>query len=165
MNLVVGINKGILSPILSKLDEKQQKREWYNISTLGNIEELRRVASKTAGLVTLYYNEQIQSIDGSQKIKGSNIFNDQVHWLKQIYNVLPENAERMIVVMVAEYVTAWIVDSLKVGTEIIPTEPSPPPALAACGQERSNKSGKTEQNYRYDCTHCLTTENFCDCKK
>lgn len=111
--------------MLSKLDEKQQKREWHNISTLGNIEELRHIASETAGLVTLYYNEQIQSIDASKKIKGSNIFNDQIHWLKQIYNVRPESSEEMAVVLVAEYVTAWIIDGLKVGTEIIPTESVP----------------------------------------
>ena len=123
MGLAAKITKGILSPVLSKLDEKQQKKEWQNISTLGNIEELRRVASETAGLVTLYYNEQIQSIDLSQKIKGSNIFNDKVNWLKQIYDVRPENAEEMAVVLVAEYVTAWIIDGLKVGAEINPTEP------------------------------------------
>ncbi|CAF4287737.1 unnamed protein product [Rotaria sp. Silwood2] len=126
INLKTSIIKSVLSPILSKLDEKQQKKEWHNISTLGNIEELKRIASETAGLVTLYYNEQIQSIDPSQKIKGSNVFNDKLHWLKQIYDVRPEASEEMAVVMVAEYVTAWIIDGLKVGTEIISTEPLPP---------------------------------------
>ncbi|CAF3833000.1 unnamed protein product [Adineta steineri] len=126
INLQTTITKGLLSPVLSKLDERQQKKEFHNISTLGNIEELRRIASETAGLVTLYYNEQIQSIDTSQKIQGSNMFNEQLHWLKQIYDVRPETSEEMTVVMVAEYVTAWIIDGLKVGTNIIPTEPIPP---------------------------------------
>lgn len=123
MGLVAKVTKGVVSSALSKLDGKQQKREWQNMSTFGNIEELRRIASETAGLVTLYYNEQIQSIDPSQKIKGGNIFNDKVNWLNQIYDVRPENSEDMAIVLVAEYVTAWIIDGLKMGTEIDPTEP------------------------------------------
>ncbi|UJR18190.1 hypothetical protein I4U23_005091 [Adineta vaga] len=125
INLGVAITKGILSPLLSKLDEKQQRKEWHNISTLGNIEELKRIASETAGLLTLYYHEQIISIDPLQRIKGSYVFNDKLQWLKQIYNVRPEGSEDMAVVLVAEYVTAWLIDGLKIGTEIIPTEAVP----------------------------------------
>ena len=126
MNLASAVTKGVLGPILSKLDEKQQKKEWHNIAQVGNVEELNRIASETAGLITLYYNEQIQSIDSSQKIKGSNIFNHHLHWLKQIYKVRPESSEEMPVVLVAEYVTAWIIDGLKIGSNIIPTESIPP---------------------------------------
>ncbi len=46
------VTKGV-STVLSKLDERQQKKEYYNISTFGNIEELGRIASDTASLVTL----------------------------------------------------------------------------------------------------------------
>jgi hypothetical protein len=116
-----------LSPVLSKLNEKEQKQEWHNISTLGNIEELNRIASDTSGLVTLYYKEQVQSIDPFQKIKGSNVFNDKIKWIKDVfYDVRPESFEEMVVVMVAEYVAAWIIDALKAGkNEIVPTEPLP----------------------------------------
>ncbi|CAF4957170.1 unnamed protein product, partial [Rotaria sp. Silwood1] len=108
--------KAILSRVLSKLDEKKQKKERYNISTLGNIEELGRAASETAGLVTLYYKEQIQSIDTSRKIKGSNVFNDKIKWIKDVFvDVRPEEAEKMSVIIVAEYVVAWIIDDLKSG--------------------------------------------------
>ena len=112
--------------MLSKLNEKEQKKEWHNISTLGNIEELRRIASDTAGLLTLYYREQIQFIDSSQKIKGSNAVNDTVHSVKRVYDARPESFEEMAVVMVAEYVTTWIIDELKLGRDKIdPTEPLP----------------------------------------
>ncbi|CAF2506662.1 unnamed protein product [Rotaria sp. Silwood2] len=126
LNVASASIKAVLGPVLSKLNEKEQKKEWYNISTLGNVEELRRISSDTAGLVTLYYREQIQSIDPLQKIKGSNVFNDKMHWLKQVYDVRPESSEEIAVVMVAEYVTAWIIDGLKAGMDkIIPTEPLP----------------------------------------
>lgn len=116
----------MLGPVLSKLNEKEQKKEWHNISTLGNIEELRRIASDTAGLLTLYYREQIQSIDSSQKIKGNNVINDTIHSLKQVCDVRPESSEEMAVVIVAEYVTTWIIDELKLGREKIdPAEPLP----------------------------------------
>lgn len=93
---------------------------------MGNIEELRRIASDTAGLVTLYYREQIQSIDSSQKIIGSNIINDTVNAFKQVYDVRPESAEEMAVVMVAEYINTWIIDELKLGNNRIdPTKPLP----------------------------------------
>jgi phage-related protein len=118
--------KTVLDPVLSKLNRKEQKKEWHNISTLGNIEELRRIASDTAGLVTLYYREQIQCIDSSQKIKGSNVVNDTINSLKHVYDIHPESAEEMAVVMVAEYITAWIIDELKLGkAKIDPTEPLP----------------------------------------
>ncbi|CAF2738176.1 unnamed protein product [Rotaria sp. Silwood2] len=126
LNVASASIKAVLGPVLSKLNEKEQKKEWYNISTLGNVEELRRISSDTAGLVTLYYREQIQSIDPLQKIKGSNVFNDKMQWLKQVYDVRPESSEEIAVVMVAEYVTAWIIDGLKAGKDkIIPTEPLP----------------------------------------
>ncbi|CAF1023290.1 unnamed protein product [Rotaria sp. Silwood1] len=126
LNVASASIKAVLDPMISKLNEKEQKKEWYNISILGNIEELRRIASDTAGLVTLYYREQIQSIDPFKKIKGSNVFNDKMCWLKQAYDVRPENSEEIAVIMVAEYVTAWIIDGIKTGKDkIVPTEPLP----------------------------------------
>ncbi|CAF4690695.1 unnamed protein product, partial [Rotaria socialis] len=126
-DVIVGAVKWTFSSVLSKLDEKAQKKEWHNISTLGNIEELGRIASDTAGLLTLYYKEQIQSIDVKGKIKGSNVFNDKIKWIKDVfYDVRPEGSEEMAVVIVAEYVTAWLLDALKSGKQVInPTEPLP----------------------------------------
>ncbi|CAF1482552.1 unnamed protein product, partial [Rotaria magnacalcarata] len=126
-DVIVGAVKWTFSSVLSKLDEKAQNKEWHNISTLGNIEELGRIASDTAGLLTLYYKEQIQSIDVKGKIKGSNVFNDKIKWIKDVfYDVRPEGSEEMAVVIVAEYVTAWLLDALKSGKKVInPTEPLP----------------------------------------
>ena len=96
---------------------------------MGNIEELRRIASDTAGLVTLYYREQIQSIDASQKIKGSNVVNDAISSLKHACDVRPESSEEMAVVMVAEYVTTWIIDELKLGRDKLDSSEPPPQQL------------------------------------
>lgn len=117
----------MLSPILSKLDEEEQRKEWHNILTLGNIEELSRVASDTAGLVTLYYREQIASIDPSEKIESSDMFNSKADWIRDLfYNIRSANSKTMAVVMVAEYVSAWIIEALKAGQNyIIPTESLP----------------------------------------
>ncbi len=123
----IGIIQKPLSIVLSQLDEKQQKKEYYNISTLGNIEELGRIASDTASLLTLYYKEQIQSIDTLSLIEGSNIFNDKINWIKDVLiNVRPEGKKEMPVVVVAEYITAWIMDTLKGGKKNLdPAEPLP----------------------------------------
>ena len=106
--------KPIIGTLVSKLNEREQKKEYYNISTYGNIEELNRLASDTAGLLTLYYKEQIESIDTENKIKGSNIFNDKIHWIKEkLIDTRPEDKEEMGVIIVAEYVTAWAMEALK----------------------------------------------------
>ena len=117
----------MLSPVLSKLDEKEQKKEWQNISTLGNIEELNRVASDTATLLTLYYREQVEAIDSSEKVRGWNIFNREIHWLQAVFvDMRSEDSEATGVVMTAEYVTAWVIEALRAGKrEIIPSEPLP----------------------------------------
>lgn len=118
--------KAVFDPVMSKLNEKEQKKEWHNLTTLGNIEELNRIASDTAGLLTLYYREQIQCIDTSNKIKGSNPINNKITPLKQAYNVRPESSEEIAVTIVAEYITEWIIDVLKAGKEkIVTTEPLP----------------------------------------
>jgi hypothetical protein len=120
------LTKGV-STVLSKLDERQQKKEYYNISTFGNIEELGRIASDTASLLTLYYKEQIEFIDTSRKISGSNIFNEKCHWIKDGFiDFRPEEKEEMAVVLVAEYITAWIIGALKGGEKFfILTDPLP----------------------------------------
>ena len=126
--MIISPIKAVVSGVLSKLDEKAQKKEWDNISTLGNIGELDRAASDTAGLMTLYFREQIQSIDSSGKIRGSNMFNDKIKWIKDVFvDVRPEANDEMAVIMVAEYVTAWIIDALKAGKEqgIKKNEPLP----------------------------------------
>jgi hypothetical protein len=113
VNLVSTSINAVLAPALSKINEKEQKKEWHNISTLGNVEELTRIASDTAGMITLYYREQIQLIDPWTKIKGSNAFADKIYSLKQLYDVRPEASDQIAIVMVAEYITTWIIDSLK----------------------------------------------------
>ena len=106
--------KETLTSVLSRLDEKEQKEEWYNISTMGQIEEVNRIATETAGLMTLYYKEQIQSIESASKIQGMNPYNDQLKWIRDIFTDLPtETAGESAVVIVADYVTAWIIDALK----------------------------------------------------
>ncbi|CAF1406975.1 unnamed protein product, partial [Didymodactylos carnosus] len=103
---------------LEKLDEKRQKKEWYNISTLGSIEELQRTASNTAGLLTLYYQHQIELIDTSGKIKGSNFFGTFMKETKEkVINVRPEEVHEMAVSLVAEHILEWIIESLKSGKD------------------------------------------------
>ena len=111
--------KVVFGPKLSKLNEKEQKKEWHHISTLGNVEELNRIASETAGRLTLYYREQIESIDPSQKIQGNNASSDKTGWLKEVCGVRPQSSPDKAIVMVADYVTAWILDGLKPGKEQI----------------------------------------------
>ncbi|CAF1086509.1 unnamed protein product [Adineta steineri] len=108
------------------LNQKKQKKEFYNISVLGNFEELQCAASDTAALLTLYYKQQIESIDTQTRITGSNIFNDQVYWIKEVFlNVRPESDTEKAVVIVAEYITACLLDALKTGghKDIISTVP------------------------------------------
>ena len=116
----------VIGTIVSKMDEKKQKKEFYNISMLGNIEELGRIASDTASLLTLYYKDQIQSIDRNSKIKGSNIFNEKIRWIKDtIIERRPEEHEEMVVVIVAEYITAWVIKTLREKTNLNLDEPLP----------------------------------------
>jgi hypothetical protein len=107
--------------------------EYYNISTLGNYEELGRLATDTASLVTLYYKEQIQSIDTSSKIEGSNIFNDKIKWIKDNFvDVRPEGDKEMPVIIVDEYVTAWIVGTALGGRKNLDLNEPIPQQLWLC---------------------------------
>jgi hypothetical protein len=137
------VTKGV-STVLSKLDERQQKKEYYNISTFGNIEELGRIASDTASLVTLYYKEQIQLIDTSRKISGSNIFNEKCHWIKDVFiDFRPEEKEEMAVVLVAEYITAWIIGTLKGGEKnFVLTDPLPQQLWFCVAKQNCIEQGK-----------------------
>ncbi len=72
-DVIVSAVKETFPDILSKLNQKEQKQEWFNISTIGTIGEINRLASDTAGFMTLYYKEQIQSIDMSCKITGTTV--------------------------------------------------------------------------------------------
>ncbi|CAF0934026.1 unnamed protein product [Adineta ricciae] len=115
--------KTILSPMLSRLHKRELKKEWENFSTLGNIEELKRIASDTAGLLTLYYREQIQCIDPSQKIKNATASDNKTNSTKYVYG---ESSGELSVVTVAEYITTWIVEELKLGRDrLVPSEPLP----------------------------------------
>ncbi|CAF1342571.1 unnamed protein product [Adineta steineri] len=114
-DVIVSAVKETLADILSKLNQTEQKQEWYNISTIGTVGEIKRLASDTAGFMTLYYKEQIQSIDTSCKITGTSPYNDQFQWIKDVFiNIPGETAEEIPVIVVADYVTAWIIHALKV---------------------------------------------------
>jgi hypothetical protein len=64
--------------------------------------------------MTLYYKEQIQSIDMSCKITGTSPYNDQLHWIRDVFiNISDETAEESPIIIVADYVTAWIIHALK----------------------------------------------------
>ncbi len=125
--MIVSAVKETFTEILSRLNEVEQKQEWYNISTMGNIEEIDRLASDTAGILTLYYKEQIQSIENTSKLTGINPYNDQLKWIKDVFmDVRAETAEEIPVVIVADYITAWMIDALKVDRkEIKPDKPLP----------------------------------------
>ncbi|CAF1347149.1 unnamed protein product [Adineta ricciae] len=147
MNLLLTNVKSTLNPILSKLNEKVQRQEWHAISTLGNIEELKRIASDTAGIITLYYKEQIQLIDPFRKIKGTNMFNTRIKWIKNVfYDARPEGSEEMAITMFAEYVTAWIIDALKASkTELIATESLPAQLWLFVAKKNPMDQGTTVQ--------------------
>ena len=101
---------------------------YYNISLLGNIEELDRIASDVASLLTLYYKEQIQSIDTdiSKKIKANNIFDNAVRLLQDVVYSRPEEKQEIPVIIVADYITGWIIETLvKSRKELKLTEPFP----------------------------------------
>ncbi|CAF3949858.1 unnamed protein product, partial [Rotaria sordida] len=120
--------KGKLPEISSRVNEKLQKnQEWYNLATMENIVEVDRLASDTARIMTFYYKEQIQSINSTCKIKGITPYNNQLEWIKDVFiDVRSERVEEIPVVIVADYVTAWIIDALKVDRkEIKPDQPLP----------------------------------------
>ncbi|UJR24252.1 hypothetical protein I4U23_027219 [Adineta vaga] len=113
-DVILSAVKETFNKILSKLNQKEQKQEYDNISTIGTIAEINRIASDTAGLMTLYYKEQIQSIDTSCKITGTNPYNDQFNWIKDIFiNIPDETTEDIPIVFIADYITAWIIHVLK----------------------------------------------------
>jgi hypothetical protein len=100
--------------LVETLDKKHQKAEWYNISVLGNIEELQKAASTTAGLLTLYYNQQIQLIDTtSSKTNGSNFFSTVVAKTTEFIEGSPEPESERTIVLTAEFFVELITDTLK----------------------------------------------------
>ena len=81
---------------------------------LGNIEELGRTATGTASLLTLYYKEQIQSIDISAGLKPKGIFDREAEKIKcSLFDVRPESYEELPVVEVAEYINGWLIEKLR----------------------------------------------------
>ncbi|UJR18742.1 hypothetical protein I4U23_005648 [Adineta vaga] len=119
-DVILSAVKETFNKILSKLNQKEQKQEYDNISTIGTIAEIKRIASDTAGLMTLYYKEQIQSIDTSCKITGTNPYNDQFNWIKDIFiNIPDETTEDIPIVIIADYITAWIIHVIKVNKKEI----------------------------------------------
>ena len=118
---LVPVAGAIMSPIknatkwlVETLDKRHQKAEWYNISVLGNIQELQKAASTTAGFLTVYYNEQIQLIDTtSSKVQGSNIFSTAVSTINTFIEGTPEPENERTIVLVAEFLAELIIDILK----------------------------------------------------
>ena len=119
--------KATLIPGLSKLNPQEQNKEFQNISTLGNIQELDRVASDTAGLLTLYYREQITMIDTSQRMPVQKAANRILRWLKDDFiGIHAENNGELSAVVVADYITGWLFTALKAGgNQIRSYEPIP----------------------------------------
>ncbi|CAF1036863.1 unnamed protein product [Didymodactylos carnosus] len=104
--------KQTVTSIVSVVDKTKQKKEYRNISTLGNIEYLQKAATNSAGLLTLYYKEQLDSIDMSKKVEGNHRLATFFTWANNKLDGKPsENA----IVLVAEYAVAWIIDALKEG--------------------------------------------------
>ncbi|CAF0735650.1 unnamed protein product [Adineta steineri] len=98
--------------IVSIIDKTKQNKEYRNISTLGNLQQLQNAATNAAGLLTLYYKEQVELIDIKKKVEGSNKLATFFSWSNKILDGKPdENA----IVLVAEYAVAWIIDALKEG--------------------------------------------------
>ena len=104
-----------------------QKLEFQNITNFGNIEELNRIASDTAGMLTLYYREQITMIDPSQLIPAPRADNGILEWLKSAsIGAHAGNTNEMSVVVVADYITGWLLTALKAGrNQIRPYQPIP----------------------------------------
>lgn len=110
----MGPIKSATQSLVETVDKRRQKAEWYNISVLGNIEELQKAASTTAGLLTLYYNQQIQLIDtASSKIRGSNMLSTAVSTVSTLIEGSPEPEDQRTIVLIAEFIAEFIIDILK----------------------------------------------------
>ncbi|CAF3738531.1 unnamed protein product [Rotaria sordida] len=109
---IIFLLKQSLTSIISVIDKTKQNKEYRNISTLGNLQHLQNAATNSAGLLTLYYKEQVDLIDRDKKVEGSNILATFFSWTNKTLDGKPnENA----VTLVAEYAVAWIIDALKEG--------------------------------------------------
>ncbi|CAF5189708.1 unnamed protein product, partial [Rotaria magnacalcarata] len=75
---------------------------------------------------TLYYKQQIESIDALTKIKSSNFVTQKVHAIKENFlDFHPEKKEEKAVIIVALYVINWLIETLKTakGREIVSNIP------------------------------------------
>ncbi|CAF1164342.1 unnamed protein product [Didymodactylos carnosus] len=88
--------KQTVTSIVSVVDKTKQKKEYRNISTLGNIEYLQKAATNSAGLLTLYYKEQLDSIDMSKKVEGNHRLATFFTWANNKLDGKPsENTKRI----------------------------------------------------------------------
>jgi len=111
---LLGPIKNATNMLLKTIDKRRQKAEWYNISVLGNIEELQKAASTTAGLLTLYYSQQIKLIHMSlSKVRGSNILSTTVANVNTFIEGTPEPEDERTLVLVAEFICGFIIETLK----------------------------------------------------
>ena len=117
--------KSTLIPDLSRLNKQKQAKELLSLTTLGNIQELDRIAADTAGLLTLYYREQLTIVASSQRIRNDIATNGMLKWLKDVFiDTHSGSDEEMSVIILADYITGWILDALKAGKgRIRPYEP------------------------------------------
>ncbi|CAF1411813.1 unnamed protein product [Rotaria sordida] len=105
--------KYAVTRMVEAMDKRRQRSQWYNISILGNIEELQKAATTTAGLLTLYYNQQIEAIDTqSTAVKGSNLVSTGVAKIRQTVEGSPEPKNERTIVMVAQFIVEFLVDIL-----------------------------------------------------
>ena len=104
----------------SKMSDKEQKEESHTITTMGNIERVNRLASDTAGLMTLYYKEQIQSLESEYQVARISPYSDEFRWITNILiDVTDEKTKDSPPIIVADYITAWIIHALKVDRDQI----------------------------------------------
>lgn len=87
----------------------------------------RRIRSSSIGYSKSVDTQQIQSIAASKKIRKPDIFNRAIHWIKDNLIVdRPEEEKQLPVVIVAEYITVWVMDALKGGKKHLEShEPIP----------------------------------------
>ncbi|CAF1045796.1 unnamed protein product [Didymodactylos carnosus] len=110
----LGPIKFVTGKLIEGIDKKQQRKELYNISALGNIGELQKTATVTAGLLTLYYSHQIESVDTKKPlVKGSNSLITTTAKIKNSWDSGPEPADEQVIVLLAQYIVDFLVKILK----------------------------------------------------
>lgn len=95
-------------------NDRMMNKQLDAISTFNEFSVLDQLAADTAGLITLYYKEQIQNIDHEHKIIRKNVYTDEYGWFNNIFfGSKNRNEKESPAIIVADYITAWIIHILK----------------------------------------------------